>query len=205
MPRIFKYNRAMVEVSQSVYVSAAHRYWNSQWSHEKNVQIYGASASPEGVGSNLRLEFSGPESELLRLKQLIDHRCLFTDIPEFADRPSTLEKITEYLAARVPAGAGLRVYENDHLSCTCRGGEITVSLKVMNLTVTVRAPIDAESGLAMDRALVTQEVKKAFAESAEGDPYPWSQQLFSRLKSQIENLHSLRIDLNRHEYILINS
>src|SRR5262245_41193831 len=93
-------------ITQSVYASVAHRYWNQEWSAQKNRDEYGDLASEEGIGSNLRIELTGTNEgtvgrSLTVLKEMVDHQCLFApDSPHFA-KPSTLENIAGLLAEAI--------------------------------------------------------------------------------------------------------
>src|SRR5690606_18321654 len=138
----------------SVHVSLAYRCWNSLWSHEENQRRYGSLASPEGVGGNWRIEIGRDDeneaafdTELARLKGLVDHRCLFTDLEEFRTAPSTLENVTYFLGqnlfGRSDQWAFLTVHENERLACTIgKDLSLTLQLKIQNLTLTLEGSRD---------------------------------------------------------------
>src|SRR5579872_3523677 len=106
----------MIRISNSIYASLAQRYWNPAWTPERNHQVYGREASAEGVGANLRIQLEtaadeeGLQRHLDQLKRLVDHGSF----------PSTLEKLTVYLAEQLPAGVwtALTLWETAHLGCT---------------------------------------------------------------------------------------
>ncbi|MBX3021956.1 MAG: hypothetical protein KF799_09795 [Bdellovibrionales bacterium] len=213
----------MIEQSQSVYVSVAHRYWNPQWSAERNSEIYGRNASPEGVGSNLRLTVAiiGANSvdftESLRfLKNLCDHRCFFRDIPEFQEKPSTLETITLYLGAKLfaePISDGrwssLTVAEDDHLACRLKPDSEGVELieRHLNLTCTLQADVD-ENGVALRRGILPSAVRAIFPQFATPQSESiadWGKRLFAALQIKVKSLRTVDIDLGGQQSLRISS
>lgn len=216
----------MSEESQSVYVSVAHRYWNIQWSEARNHEVYGRNASLEGVGSNLKLTLTvesesageaGLEAALKMLKELCDHRCFFTDIPEFIQKPSTLEAITLYLGEKLfswplPKGmhaARLTVAENESISCTVDSRSVLrLTEKHLNLLCTVQSPLDPESGLVLPRGVIWQAVREIapnFSEPATTDSAAWGRALFAALQIKVKALCELNIDLGSQQSLRITS
>jgi len=218
----------MIEQSQTIFVSVAHRYWNPRWSEAHNREVYGRNASHEGVGSNLALTLTvetdstnelSLESPLQMLKNLCDHRCFFSDIPEFADRPSTLETISLFLGEKLftypmPNGARakrLKVAENDSLSCTVYAAnalkEVCISEKHLNLLCTVQLPVDPESGLTLARGVMWQAVREVAPQFSEPDPdvSRWGQALFAALEIKVKALRELEIDLGSQQSLRISS
>lgn len=214
----------MFEESQSIYVSLAHRYWNPRWSAGRNREVYGRNASPDGVGSNLRLEATlrsqGPSAAaqaLQHLKALCDHRCLHTDVDAFRETPSTLENITVFLGAELSkhtpplsAWERLTVYESESLSCTIRPGHsrLLVHERAFNLTLTFEAEIDPESGLACARGVAERAVRAVAAEFSgpcEEGSEAWARRLFAALQIKVKTLVELRIDLGGHQTLRISS
>jgi hypothetical protein len=213
--------------SQSVYVSSAHRYWNFQWSEARNREVYGAQASVEGVGSNLRLEIAVQVNEnsgdadlraaVAELKKLADHRCFFADVAAFAEAPSTLEAVTQYLAQKLfsqapPAGrwAYLTVAENEHLSCTVFPGstDVEMRIRVLNLEMSIRRDVDSLSGLALDRREAWDSVRAVapgFAEPAAAGEAAWAESLRQALEIKVKGLSELRIDLGSQRFIRVRS
>ncbi len=203
----------MVLLSKSVYTSLAARYWNSRWSQNENAKRYGELASSEGVGGNWRIEIGGPVSEseleapLKAIKALLDHRCLFVDLPEFADKASTLEAVTQYLGQKFldERFRFLTVHETDRLACTVDGAGMRIEFDVMNLRLTIKGVPD-ESGLIFSRELVTQSVKDTHAEFTADlvlSEIEWSRSLLENLRRRVPGLHSLRVDLGRGKYIVV--
>lgn len=205
----------MVSLSQSVHVSLAYRLWNNQWSHERNLNVYGNQASLEGVGGNWRIELALGNSEardsVEHLKTLLDHRCLFTDVEPFLEAASTLERVTLYLASQIPGSwQALRVFESERLYCSVKPGsdEVEITQRENNLWLALRGKVNKETGLLLPRATVTQQVIKLFKERGNeqmADERKWSQMLFRHLREALPLLESLRIDLGRDRYIFLSS
>jgi hypothetical protein len=218
----------MVRISNSVYVSLAQRYWNENWSPEENRLVYGNEASSEGLGSNMRvvpeLEVAEQATEtplneaLARVKDLLDHKCLFVPGGALAARPSTLENIALFLAENLfqePAAANrwhaLTVWETDHLACTVyprRREDVVLHMRVRNLHLSLRGGVEAASGLLIERAKVATAVETAFAAFAgpfAGGREAWAPALFEELRKSLEVLVELRIDLGRHETLVVGT
>lgn len=203
--------------SQLVYVSLAHRYWNTLWTVAENRKVYGTSASCEGLGSNLKVVLGRKsveakeldfEESLRRLKALADHRCLFTEFTEFGSVASTLERITLWLARELNSPesedwAYLEVHETDQLACRLESGldRLEIVQKVGNLTLAVRGSVDESSGLVLPRDLLPQAVEEVFPlfEARFSSESEWANQLFAELRRRVPQLTSLSIDLGRQK------
>lgn len=208
----------MPELSQTFFVSVAHRYWNPALTVAENRGVYGGAASAEGLGSNLQIVLSAPEDRLATLakevKSWLDHRCLFTDDECFRAAPSTLENITAFCAReldrRHPGGwLRLEITEGEGLTCAAVPGaaQLQLTLRALNLHLITRGTPD-ENGLLWPREQVTQEVIGLYnsdTASTEADQQQWSLSLFNLLKKRVKNLRALRIDLTRQKYILVDS
>ena len=131
----------MILLTRRATFSAAHYYWNSDWSQEQNKAVFGLCANRNGHGHNYTLEVtvsgnpdpvSGFVVDLKWLKDLIetevmvayDHRHLNLEVPEFAHIIPTTENIAvaiwHRLEAPVAAAGGarlhrIRVYETDDI------------------------------------------------------------------------------------------
>jgi 6-pyruvoyltetrahydropterin/6-carboxytetrahydropterin synthase len=127
----------MILLTRRATFSAAHYYWNSAWSEEKNFATFGRCANRNGHGHNYTLEVtvagepdavSGFVVDLKWLKDVIerevmevyDHRHLNLEVPEFADVVPTTENmavaIWKRLEGPVTSAGGarlnrVRVYE----------------------------------------------------------------------------------------------
>ncbi len=192
---------------QIAYASVAHRYRVGQL-----------------IGSNIRLEAAvacqppGPGAEftaaLNQIKALVDHQCLFTQIERFKDHPSTAETMVDYLGQAlfaVPAGharwLSLTLWETGEIGCTRYvNGDLELHVKAFNLTLNLRGPLNVETGLVAVREMVFHSIHAAFItfeEKSFPDQNAWGRELFSNLKHSMPQLHSLRVDLGRQEYLLV--
>lgn len=99
-----------VAVYRKAHFNAAHRLYNSKWSHEKNEEVFGLCNNPNYHGHNYNLEVKvvgeiDPETgyviDLKILKDIIyhdielrfDHKNLNLDTEEFKDLNPTAENI----------------------------------------------------------------------------------------------------------------
>jgi 6-pyruvoyltetrahydropterin/6-carboxytetrahydropterin synthase len=100
----------MILLTRKADFSAAHFYWNPDWSEEENVRVFGKCANRQGHGHNYTLEVtvageidpvSGFVVDLKQLKEIIerevvsvyDHRHLNFEVPEFEHVIPTTENI----------------------------------------------------------------------------------------------------------------
>jgi len=134
-----------VLTSKRFEFSAAHRYWNSQWSAEQNQQVFGKCTSPYGHGHNYVLEATvagevdvatGMVINVTELKRIVggvlqqfDHKHLNEDTPFFRDRQPTTENIVQVLWSliepKLPQGVRLhrlRLYETPDIFAEFYGG-----------------------------------------------------------------------------------
>lgn len=114
-------------LTKRVSFSASHRYWNSDWSEEKNREVFGKSASPYGHGHNYVLETTvqgdvdkdtGMIINLYDLKPMIldvlkefDHKHLNEDTPYFEHLIPTTENIAKVLWGLI------EIRLKDHQNC----------------------------------------------------------------------------------------
>lgn len=100
----------MILLTRKAEFSAAHYYWNDQFSQEENERVFGKCANRNGHGHNYTLEVTvagqvdpvtGFVVDLKLLKEILerevvgvyDHRHLNLEIPDFADVIPTTENI----------------------------------------------------------------------------------------------------------------
>ena len=116
-------------VTIKTHFSAAHRLFRPDWSEERNLEVFGACANPNGHGHNYELQVSvegaiDPETGMIvdmkDLKSLVnelivdplDHKHLNLDVPFLSGIIPTAENLAvafwEILEPRIPAG---RLYE----------------------------------------------------------------------------------------------
>jgi len=119
-----------MKVSRRATFNAAHRLFRSDWSDEKNADVFGKCSNPNYHGHNYVLEVwlegrINPETgyviDLKTVKDLIqseisdrfDHRNLNVDCPEFKNLNPTAENIAvvswQLLRAKLPADLQLMV------------------------------------------------------------------------------------------------
>lgn len=134
-------------LTRAVRFSAGHRYHRSEWSEEKNREVFGKCASPPGHGHNYRCEVTveghvdsetGMVVDLGELDRILeeevagpmDHAFL-NELPEFdeAGRIPTTENLARVIWARLrprlPEGCRLsrvRVREDRDLWSDYTGG-----------------------------------------------------------------------------------
>lgn len=111
----YRGNAMEATLTVSTHFSAAHRLALPELSYEKNVEIYGKCARPNGHGHNYHLEISvtgeidrrtGMLVDLVALQKAIedhiiepfDHTFLNKDIPYFAEVVPTAENIAVHIA-----------------------------------------------------------------------------------------------------------
>jgi 6-pyruvoyltetrahydropterin/6-carboxytetrahydropterin synthase len=128
----------MILLTRKAEFSAAHYYWNEDFSAEENARIFGKCANRNGHGHNYTLEVtvegnvdpvSGFVIDLKWLRDVIesevikvyDHRHLNLEVPEFQKTIPTTENIAIAIWNRLEpklAGARLhrvRIYEMPEL------------------------------------------------------------------------------------------
>jgi|GEM_PF-6504759 len=184
-------------LAQSVYVSLA----------------YKPGSLP--VGGNWKIEVGGDVEEhdlaapLAEFKALLDHRCLFTDLPEFATRPSTAENVARLLAAKLfarsPRWSFLAIYETEDWVCVARKDGLEIQQKVLNLNLCVKVAANEES-LMTSRDRVTQSVIDLYRREPEPNNInarEWATSLFAKLRGTVPGLDSLRVDLGGGKYIVV--
>jgi 6-pyruvoyltetrahydropterin/6-carboxytetrahydropterin synthase len=139
----------MIELTRRATFSAAHYYWNDDWTPEKNEQVFGRCANRNGHGHNYTLEVTvagepdpvtGFVVDLKWLKDVIerevmaawDHRHLNLEVPEFANAVPTTENLAiaawRRLEPAVTAAKGaklsrVRIYETPEIFAEFRGGQ----------------------------------------------------------------------------------
>ena len=122
----------MIRVTRGYPFSAAHVLARSDWSEQRNREVYGRCANPAGHGHNYLLEVTlrgevdpatGRLVPLERLDRLVrarildrlDHRFLNREVPEFEHVVPTAENIAVWIWDRLkpslPQLWAVRVYE----------------------------------------------------------------------------------------------
>ena len=142
----------MIFLTRKAEFSSAHFYRNAAWSDEKNKEIFGKCANPNGHGHNYTLEVTvagevdpvtGFVVDLKLLKDILerevvsvyDHRHLNHEVPEFAQTNPTTENIAvaiwRRLDGKIPNAAlhRIRVYEMADLFADYYGEHIAAPVQ----------------------------------------------------------------------------
>ncbi|MGA2622497.1 MAG: 6-carboxytetrahydropterin synthase [Bacteroidota bacterium] len=135
----------MVYLTRREYFCASHRLFNPKFSDEKNLEIYGKCAYPNGHGHNYELVVTvvgepdrdtGMIMDLKKLSELVnreiidkvDHRYLNIDVDFLKDVIPTAENLSvafwDILSPRIAPGRlwSVRIYENANNYAEYRGG-----------------------------------------------------------------------------------
>jgi 6-pyruvoyltetrahydropterin/6-carboxytetrahydropterin synthase len=108
----------MLTVTKSFEFSACHRLFRSDWSAERNAEVFGKCANPNGHGHNYRLEVSvtGPVEEETgmildtnRLQRIVeeaviqdvDHKNLNLDVDWLVGKMTSMEVLLEVFWTRL--------------------------------------------------------------------------------------------------------
>ena len=134
-----------VSLSRQVHFSSGHRYFNPEFSEEKNMAVFGKCYSPHGHGHNytLQAEFSGPldsktgmivnlveiDAGLKKITSIFDHKFINQDVPEFRNKVPTTENLAllifdkskSMFADKGIELVSIRLYESEDLWVDVRG------------------------------------------------------------------------------------
>ena len=118
----------LVRATRRAHFSAAHRLFRSDWTDERNAEVFGDCANPSWHGHNYELEVTvegrvdaetGFVMDLKRLKEVlearvlsdVDHRNLNSEVEWLSDVNPTAENLAvaiwDRLVHAVPAGVRL--------------------------------------------------------------------------------------------------
>ena len=116
----------MPRLTKQYKFCAAHRYWNDEWTEEKNIEIFRDDVKLHGHNYQLDITISGPIDEssgfIINIQDLnsvvnahvikfIDHSQIEEDIPWFVNKQPSTENmvvfIWEQLADKIPLPAAL--------------------------------------------------------------------------------------------------
>ena len=110
----------MITISRRAHFNAAHKLWNSNWTAEKNQEIFGKCANEHFHGHNYDLTVSvtgdiDPETgyvvdvKILKdfikseVEEAFDHKNLNLDVPEFKNLNPTAENIVVVIYNKLKA------------------------------------------------------------------------------------------------------
>lgn len=134
-------NKKMTYFSEKFEFAAMHKLWNKSFTDEKNFEVFGKCANPNGHGHNYVIEVTIEKQNLdetfrigsfenLVTKEfidLVDHKNLNQDVAEFADTIPTVENIAVFawniLSKKIDFArlSRVTVWESDRTSCTYCG------------------------------------------------------------------------------------
>ena len=116
----------MPRLTKQYKFCAAHRYWNDEWTEEKNIEIFRDDVKLHGHNYQLDITISGPIDEssgfIINIQDLnavvnthvikfLDHSQIEEDIPWFVNKQPSTENmvvfIWEQLADKIPLPAEL--------------------------------------------------------------------------------------------------
>ena len=128
-----------IQLARRIHFSSGHRYFNKNWSEEKNKEVFGLCYSEHGHGHNYILEvyITGPLNHetgmIMNLKEVdhilqqvsssLDHKHLNNDLEEFKDKVPTTENIARYCFEKISEKLGppplqlnkVRLFESEDL------------------------------------------------------------------------------------------
>ena len=109
---------------QAGMFSAAHRTHAPGLSEAENLARYGICNNPAGHGHNYRVEIASENPEPLEPTPwaALDHSNLSQDIAGLRGRNVVTETIAEWLAARAPVAASVRLWETPEFFAEYRAG-----------------------------------------------------------------------------------
>jgi 6-pyruvoyltetrahydropterin/6-carboxytetrahydropterin synthase len=102
----------MISIAKSFEFAASHRLYRSDWTPEKNQQVFGKCSNPNGHGHNYRLNVTvsgevnfetGMVMDASKLDAIVmetlirelDHKHLDMDVPWLKGKLSTIENLIE--------------------------------------------------------------------------------------------------------------
>ncbi len=131
----------MIYFSEKFEFAAMHKLWNESFSEQRNLELFGKCANPTGHGHNYVIEVAvkmPTEENSFRignfqkivddaLIQLIDHKNLNADVPEFKQMNPTIENIAVFAWNKLQGKFSdsklhcVNVWETDRTYCSYYG------------------------------------------------------------------------------------
>lgn len=131
----------MVYFSEKFEFAATHKLWNSDFSEQRNIEVFGKCANPTGHGHNYIVEVtiktSTSEKGFLigdferivdeELIQLLDHKNLNADVDHFSKTNPTVENIASFAWDKLADKFGdaelhrVTIWETDKTYCSYYG------------------------------------------------------------------------------------
>ena len=136
-------DKEMLYFSEKFEFAAMHKLWNKDFSEQRNLDEFGKCANPTGHGHNYIIEvtvklpdgYDTAKPEEFRIGEferivekefieLVDHKNLNADVPEFCDTNPTVENISAFAWGRLIGKFyavklhKVKIWENDRTYCT---------------------------------------------------------------------------------------
>jgi len=130
----------MYYFSEKFDFAAMHKLWNERFSEQKNLEVFGKCANPNGHGHNYVVEVTikAATDEDIRIGdfegvvdgefvKLVDHKNLNADVTALAGINPTIENLAEFAWDRLNGRFGaaklhsVSIWESDRTSCTYYG------------------------------------------------------------------------------------
>jgi 6-pyruvoyltetrahydropterin/6-carboxytetrahydropterin synthase len=127
----------MIYYSEKFEFAAMHKLWNEKFDQDKNFEVFGKCANPNGHGHNYVAEVTVQCDQSCNLAvgdferavndlfiERVDHCNLNTDVDYFSRNVPTVEKISEFaweaLEGKIRSCRlhSVTIWENDRTSCT---------------------------------------------------------------------------------------
>ena len=138
-------NCEMIYFSEKFEFAAMHKLWNDEFSHSRNLEVFGKCANPAGHGHNYVTEVTvkmpadadgfciGDFERTVddKVIKLLDHKNLNADVAEFVKTNPTVENLTVFTWNKLFGKFGqavlhcVTVWENDRTCSSYYGGHST--------------------------------------------------------------------------------
>lgn len=141
--KITSEDRKVLTISEKFEFAATHKLWNEKFSKDKNFEVFGKCANPNGHGHNYIVEITVDcqDSQLIDMGDfqagvnrefisIVDHKNLNVDISDFGGKVTTVENITTYAWKRLEGKLGsaklksITIWESDRMYCTYSGPSV---------------------------------------------------------------------------------
>jgi 6-pyruvoyltetrahydropterin/6-carboxytetrahydropterin synthase len=133
-------DRKMIYFSEKFEFAAMHKLWNTDFSDEKNFEVFGKCANPTGHGHNYIAEITVKAKETDGVDvgsiesivdesfvELVDHKNLNADVDYFKENIPTVENLAVFAWENLNGKFGeallhsVTIWETDKTSCTYYG------------------------------------------------------------------------------------
>ena len=130
----------LITISEKFEFAATHKLWNESFSDQKNFEVFGKCANPNGHGHNYIVEITVAIDDKEKFSSygfegtvdkefisIVDHKNLNADVEEFARVNPTVENITTFawgcLKGKFSNATlhSITIWESDRMCCTFSG------------------------------------------------------------------------------------